>query len=114
MTPDDEGNEGPKEPGEGKAMYMGVVLKEGRGSVFVSSSPSGKRGGGGIGDDGGMGDNGSTVNNEKLDRSVSIIEGRIKYLGSSGACGGCGINGVLFDCSVIQRGTGLWGKSKEG
>ena len=67
MTPNDEGNEGPEEPGEGKAMYMGVVLKEGRGSVFVSSSPSGERGDGGIRDDGGMGDNRLTVDNEKLD-----------------------------------------------
>jgi len=95
VTPNDEGNEGPEEPGEGEATYVGVVSKEGRGSVFVSSSLSGKRGGGGIGDDGGMGDD------EKLDGSVSIIEGRIKYLGSSGACGGGGINGVSFDCSVI-------------
>jgi len=114
VTPDDEGDEGPKEPGEGEAMYVGVVLKEGRGSVFVLSSPLGERGGRGIRDDGGMGDDGLTVDNEKLDRSVSIIEGRIKYLGSSGAHGGGGINGVSFNCSVIQRGNGLWGKSKEG
>ena len=96
-----EGDEGPEEPGEGKVTYMGVVLKEGRGSVFVSSSLSGERGDRGIGDDGGMGDNGLTVNDEKLDGSVSITEGRIKYLGSSGAHGGGGINGVLFNCSVI-------------
>ena len=101
MTPNDEGNEGPEEPGEGEVMYVGVILKEGRGSVFVLSSPLGERGGRGIRDDGGMGDDGLTVDNEKLDRSVSIIEGRIKYLGSSGAHGGGGINGVLFDCSVI-------------
>ncbi len=67
MTPDDEGDEGPEEPGEGKVTYVGVISKEGRGSVFVSSSPLGERGDRGIGDDGGMGDNGSTVNNEKLD-----------------------------------------------
>ncbi len=67
MTPNDEGNEGPKEPGEGEVTYMGVILKEGRGPVFVSSSLSGERGDGGIGDDGGMGDDGSTVDNEKLD-----------------------------------------------
>ena len=101
MTPDDEGDEGPEEPGEGKAMYMGVILKEGRGSVFVSSSPLGERGDRGIRDDGGMGDDGLTVDDEKLDGSMSIIEGRIKYLGSSGACGGSGINDVSFDCSVI-------------
>ncbi len=67
MTPNDGGDEGPEEPGEGKVTYVGVVSKEGRGSVFVSSSPSGKRGDRGIGDDGGMGDNRLTVNNEKLD-----------------------------------------------
>ncbi len=67
MTPNDEGDEGPEEPGEGKAMYMGVVSKEGRGSVFVSSSLLGKRGDGGIRDDGGMGDDKLTVNNKKLD-----------------------------------------------
>ena len=67
MTPDDEGNEGPEEPGEGKATYVGVVLKEGRGSVFVLSSPSGERGDRGIRDDGGMGDDRLTVDNEKLD-----------------------------------------------
>ena len=81
MTPNDEGDEGPKEPGEGKAMYMGVVSKEGRGSVFVLSSPSGERGGGGIRDDGRMGDDRSTVDDEKLDSSMSILECRIKYLG---------------------------------
>ncbi len=101
MTPNDEGDEGPEEPGEGKVTYVGVISKEGRGSLFVSSSPLGKRGDGGIRDDGGMGDDGSTVNNKKLDRSMSIIEGRIKYPGSSGAHGGSGISGVSFDCSVI-------------
>ncbi len=67
MTPNDEGDEGPEEPGEGEVTYVGVVLKEGRGSVFVLSSLLGERGDRGIRDDGGMGDDRSTVDNEKLD-----------------------------------------------
>ena len=55
MTPNDEGDEGPKEPGEGKATYMGVISKEGRGSVFVSSSLSGERGDGVSGQTGSWG-----------------------------------------------------------
>ncbi len=77
VTPDDEGDDGSEEPSDGKVMYMGVDLSEGRGSVWESLAPSSERGDG-IGDDGGMGDNGSTVDEEKLDRSMSILECRIK------------------------------------
>ena len=55
MTPNDEGNEGPEEPGEGEVTYMGVILKEGRGPVFVSSSLSGERGDGVSGQTGELG-----------------------------------------------------------
>ena len=87
--------------GWGRCCLAHDRLDRGGSWQWCVSSLSGKRGGRGIGDEGGMGDNGSTVNNKKLDRSTSITEGRIKYLGSSGACGGGGINGVSFDCSVI-------------
>src|SRR5258708_40003738 len=73
---------------------------------------SGKRGDRGIRDNRGIGDDGLTVNDKKLDGSVSILKCRIKYPGSSGAHGDGGTSGISFICSVIQRGDGLWGKSK--
>ena len=79
MIPNEEGDDGSEEPGEGKATYVGIDSSEGRGLVFVLLS--GKRGDGGIEDNGGIGDNGSTVDDEKLDSSMSILECRIKYLG---------------------------------
>jgi len=72
VTPNEEGNDGSEEPSEGEVMYMGVDLSKGQGLVMDSFVPSGKRG------EGGIRDNRLTVDDEKLDVSMSIIECRIK------------------------------------
>ncbi len=74
--------------------------------------PSGERGDRGIGDDGGIRDDRSIIDDKKLDISTSIIECKIKQSGSSGTHGDDGTAGVSTGCSVIQGGTGMWGKSR--